>query len=189
LFNTLNAISSLIVTRRPQDAEETVSRLSEFLRASLGADPQGQVTLAGELDTLHAYLDIERVRFGARLRFEVSSEPGLETARVPSFILQPLVENAVKYAVAPSRRGATIRVSAARDAADGLRLVVEDDGEGLPLRDKTVRTGVGLNNVRRRLNVLYESRAEMVAGPAPKGGFRVELALPLIAGGGAGDGT
>ncbi|SFR79972.1 Histidine kinase [Sphingomonas jatrophae] len=177
LFNTLNSISSLIVTKRSEAAEETVARLSEFLRASLAADPQGQVTLQDELETLAAYLDIERVRFGERLRFEVTCPPTLYGAMVPSFILQPLAENAVKYAVGPSRRGATICVEASEEKGR-LRLQVEDDGEGLISQDQRVSTGVGLNNVRRRLNVLYDSRASLESG-STGAGYRVVLRLPL----------
>ncbi|MBE7247834.1 MAG: histidine kinase [Actinomycetospora chiangmaiensis] len=174
LFNTLNAISSLIVTGRAAQADDMLGRLSGFLRASLAGGPNDQIALAEELETLAAYLDIEQVRFGDRLRFEMDCPGECEDALVPGFILQPLVENAVKYAVGPSRNGATIRlgVECGRDA---LRLCVTDDGEGGAAE---AGTGLGLENIRNRLEILYGREAALEAGPTADG-YSAVISLPL----------
>lgn len=176
LFNTLNAISSLIVTRRNDEAEAMMDKLSDFLRATLTADPHRFVTLEDELDTLRAYLDIERVRFGPRLAVEIDCPADLRLALVPSFVLQPLVENAIKYAVAPSRAAVTIRVAADR-AGENLILRVEDEGAVVRAVPES-GAGVGLANVRARLGVLYGERGRLEAGPRDRG-FACALTLPL----------
>jgi sensor histidine kinase YesM len=177
LFNTLNAISSLIVTRRNEEAETMMQKLSEFLRASLGSDPCGVISLDDELETVQAYLDIESVRFGERLAVEVICPPALLDAAVPSFLLQPLAENAVKYAVAPARRTVTVRITAAQDG-DDLVLTVEDDGDAAERVNTRAGSGVGLQNVRRRLEVLYGPRGVLEALPRD-GGFLAIVRLPL----------
>jgi hypothetical protein len=177
LFNTLNAISSLIVTARNREAELMMQRLSEFLRASLASDPDGFASLGDELATVETYLEIERVRFGDRLQVEISCTADLLDALVPSFILQPLVENAVKYAVAPARRPVIVRVEASQ-AGEDLVLRVQDDGEGPDRLQVCAGTGVGLDNVRRRLEVLYAGRGVLQAAPRPRG-FLALVRLPL----------
>jgi signal transduction histidine kinase len=178
LFNTLNAISSLIVTNRNVEAEAMTAKLSDFLRASLASDPQSVITLGEELATVRAYLDIESVRFGARLAVEVACPDDLLDALTPSFVLQPLVENAVKYAAAPARRRVRIEVSAAERDGD-LVLMVEDDGDVRTKNQAAPGTGVGLQNVRKRLEVLYGVRGVIEAGRLPGGGFRAALRFPL----------
>jgi signal transduction histidine kinase len=180
LFNTLNAISSLIVTRRNDEAEAMMEKLSDFLRATLQSDPHGHVTLEEEFDTLTAYLNIERVRFGERLAVEIDCPPALGEALVPGFVLQPLVENAIKYAVAPSRAPVTIRIAA--EARDGdLALKVEDEGALVRLPPKG-GAGVGVANVRARLSVLYGERGVLLAGPQDRGfGCLVRMPLELRA--------
>lgn len=176
LFNTLNAISSLIVTRRNDEAEAMMDKLSDFLRSTLTADPHAFVTLEAELDTLRAYLDIERVRFSQRMAVEIECPAGLRSALVPSFVLQPLVENAIKYAVAPSRAQVTIRVTA-KTAASDLTLYVEDEG-AVVRAVPTGGAGVGLVNVRNRLAALYGDRGGLAAG-ATAGGYGCRVTLPL----------
>lgn len=176
LFNTLNAISSLIVTRRNDEAEAMMEKLSDFLRATLEADPHGVVTLAEELDTLRAYLNIERVRFGSRLAVEIDCPAGLGEAQVPGFVLQPLVENAIKYAVAPSRSPVTIRI-AAEARGEALALKIEDEGASVRSVPKG-GAGVGLANVRARLSVLYGERGVLLAGPQDRG-FGCLIQIPL----------
>lgn len=176
LFNTLNAISSLIVTRENAQAEAMMDKLSDFLRATLADDPHQFVTLEAELDTLRAYLDIERVRFSQRLLVEVECPAALRLALTPSFLLQPLVENAIKHAVAPSRAPVVIRV-AARAVDDDLVLIVEDEGASVRAPPRA-GAGVGLANVRSRLAVLYGERGRLEAGPQA-GGFRCVVSLPL----------
>ncbi|WP_426960041.1 sensor histidine kinase [Muricoccus radiodurans] len=177
LFNTLNALSTLVMTHRNPEAETMIERLSEFLRASLRADPESEVAMDEELETIQAYLDIERVRFGDRLALEVSCPSALLDVLVPSFLLQPLVENAVKYAVAPSRRPVTIRVVAWNDR-EHLAIRVEDDGLLAPSARPKGGTGLGLSNTRRRLMALYGADGTLEAA-ARNPGFTVELRLPI----------
>jgi len=153
LFNTLNAISSLIVTREYATADAMLAKLSEFLRATLSSEPDALLPLEDELATLQHYLEIESVRFGERLAVEFVCPPSLNAALVPSFLLQPLIENAIKYALAPSAVPVTIRVEAAREG-DTLVVTVEDDGNGQE-KDMRPGTGVGIANVRQRLEALY----------------------------------
>lgn len=178
LFNTLNAVSTLVVTGRNAEAEAMIGRLCEFLRVSFAADPNAVTPLAEELATVEAYLEIESVRFGERLQVEVLCPPELETALAPGLILQPLVENAVKYGVATSRRKVKVRVEAAT-AGEDLKLLVEDDGDAANLPADHAGTGVGLENARRRLTALYGERAGLEAGRLPGGGWRTALWLPL----------
>ncbi|WP_182911879.1 sensor histidine kinase [Sphingomonas cavernae] len=182
LFNTLNAISSLVVTRRSAEAEEMLARLSEFLRATLASDPEGPATLEDELATLQTYLEVESIRFGERLAVEFVCPRPLRDALVPGFILQPLVENAIKYAVAPTTRPVTIRVEAVQQDEE-LVVTVEDDGDPLPGKAPSqASTGVGLSNVRQRLEVLFGEAGRLEAFPRERG-FLAMIRLPLAFGG------
>lgn len=179
LFNALNAASSLVVNQRNEDAEAMLAKLTAFLRATLVGDLQDTVTVGQELSTVETYLDIEAVRFGERLHVQVDCPPELEDRRMPGFLLQPLVENAVKYAVAPTRRAVTVRIAFAAQGGD-LVITIEDDGD--PAKAATVGcgTGVGLTNVRQRLAVLYGERGLLSTEPLPQG-FRATVRLPLTA--------
>ena len=130
LFNTLNAISTLILDNENRTANQTVMRLSEFLRYTLDQDPMKKVTLRQEVEAMNLYLTTEKLRFGERLRLEFAIEERALEALVPSLLLQPLIENAVKYAVSPSEQGGTIRVEG-RARGVMLELAVSDDGPGL----------------------------------------------------------
>ena len=178
LFNTLNAISTLVLDGQNRIANLAVSRLSEFLRYTLDQDPMKKVTLRQELDALNLYLGIEKLRFGDRLKLEFDVDERSETALVPSLLLQPLVENAMKYAIAPREEGGSVTVIAGIEG-NALRLAVVDDGPGLPVGGTAGNgRGVGLRNTRERLKVLYGDahRVEIAdAGP----GLRVEMRLPL----------
>ena len=179
LFNTLNAISTLILDNENRIANQMVMRLSEFLRYTLDQDPMKKVTLRQEIEAMNLYLTTEKLRFGERLRLEYAvEEPALE-ALVPSLLLQPLIENAVKYAVAPSERGGTIRVEG-RTRGVMLELAVADDGPGLNHHgtSSVAGCGVGLRNTRERLAVLYEDRHRF-ATLNNQPGLRIELGLPL----------
>lgn len=177
LFNTLNAISSLIVTNNNAEAEATMGRLSAFLRSSLAADPTGLIALEDELDTVDAYLAIEGVRFGARLKVTMTAPPELLDAQVPGFLLQPLVENAMKYAVAPSVAPVALTLTCSQHGHD-LLLTVDDDGQAGEVEVSVGGTGVGLKNVRERLELLYGSRGRLEIGGTTRG-FRAEVRLPL----------
>jgi hypothetical protein len=178
LFNTFNVISSLILDKETELAEEMVLNLSHFFREMLTIDPAADVTLERELELQRLYLDIERVRFPERLHVDVDVPADLMSAQVPSLILQPLIENAVKYGVAPSQGRTTLAITASRD--DGLLfLEVRDDGHPGPRRRPAASTGTGLQNVRSRLETRFGSRHRFDAGPRPEGGFRVRIGLPL----------
>ena len=185
LFNTLNAISSLIVTGRNRDGEAMLSKLCGFLRTALMSDGKGTVPLGEELEMLQTYLEIEAIRFGDRLTVEfVCPDPLLE-APVPSFILQPLVENAVKHAVAPTSRPVIVRVAARSENGD-LLLSVNDTGgpprarAGSTDGSRPHGTGVGLANTRRRLEVLYGQRGRLETMTHDEG-FLAIVRLPVEA--------
>lgn len=182
LFNTLNALSSLILQKDFDRAERMVLSLSNFLRASLEKAPSDKITLAEELGVQRQYLAIEQERFGERLVLAESVAPGLDGALVPGLILQPLIENAVKYGVARTARPVTVEIVAetrgGEDSAERLAVTVADDA--VPDTSSQPQTlGVGLENVRRRLAVIYGSRGVLTYGPRPGGGFAATIELPL----------
>jgi signal transduction histidine kinase len=177
LFNTLNAISAMIVTKRNEEAELMTDKLSSFLRASLASDPTELVPLEQELALMEDYLEIESIRFGERLHVEIDCASNACGVPIPSFLLQPLVENAIKYGVAPSREPVNIRVVGRREGNE-LVVSVEDDGRGSDLAVKTGSTGVGLQNVRRRLSALYGPSASIAAGPRNPG-YAATIRLPV----------
>jgi two-component system, LytTR family, sensor kinase len=177
LFNTLNAISTLILDSQNRTANHAVMRLSEFLRYTLDQDPMKKVTLRQEIEALNLYLNTERLRFAERLRLEYAVEEPALDALVPSLLLQPLIENALKYAISPREEGGSIRIEGrARGAM--LEIAVIDDGPGL--RDGNVAVdgrGVGLRNTRERLAVLYgESHRFTILNSHP--GTRIEIGFP-----------
>ena len=178
LFNTLNAISTLVLDGQGKVANQAIGRLSEFLRYTLDQDPMKRVTLRQELDALGLYLGIEQLRFGERLRLEFEVDDDACNGLVPSLILQPLVENSIKYAVAPREEGGRLRIIAKREG-DRLQLVVADDGPGLPVGVELGEgRGVGFRNTRERLAALYgehQSLAVRFARP----GLRLEITLPF----------
>ena len=185
LFNALNSVSSLVTLERKREAEQMIDRLCEFLRASLESDPMANVELADEIDMIDAYLAIESARFGDRLKVEIEVPDALLGKPVPNFILQPLVENAIKHGVASARGPAGIRV-AAEEAEGGLLLTVENwaeagtgggGGEGSGNGHDDGRKGIGLTNVRQRLAIGYGDAARLDTGPAA-GGWRAAITLP-----------
>jgi two-component system, LytTR family, sensor kinase len=178
LFNTLNAISTLILDNQNRMANQAVARLSEFLRYTLDQDPMKKVTLRQELEALDLYLGTERLRFAERLRLEYAIEEPAMNALVPSLLLQPLIENALKYAVSSREQGGLVRIEG-RTHEGWLELAVVDDGPGLREGAPTTeRRGVGLRNTSERLAVLYgDNRRFSVSNANP--GLRVEMALPL----------
>jgi two-component system LytT family sensor kinase len=181
LFNTLNSLSSLIMTGRAEKAEEMVLALSTFFRTSLSVDPSADVTLAEEIDLQRLYLDIETVRFPSRLKVEIDIPEELKSARLPALILQPLVENAIKYGVSPTREKVTLRIAAANLGDGRFSITVTNTGHAgaHPERDALESTGVGLTNVCQRLSVRFGAQAKCEFGPLPKGGYQVHLTLPL----------
>jgi LytS/YehU family sensor histidine kinase len=179
LFNTLNSLSSLIMARREDEAERMILSLSNFFRSTLAVDPTADVSLAEELRFQMLYLDIEMARFPNRLRVETDIPPGLESARLPALLLQPIVENAIKYGVARAKEVVTVAIRATEEAGR-LNLVIENDGTAADPGDRKHGTGVGLQNVCQRLGARFGAAAECRHGPREKGGYRVSLTMPLV---------
>ncbi|HEY1606861.1 MAG TPA: histidine kinase [Allosphingosinicella sp.] len=180
LFNTLNSISTLVLLKQTEQANAMLSRLSSFLRYTLINEPTAQVTIAQEVETLKLYLEIEKMRFEDRLRPDFDIDPMVERGRLPSLLLQPLVENAIKYAVTPQEQGADICV-AARLAGDRVQITVSDTGPGLrggKVRP-TLSTGVGLANIRERLAQAYGPDQRFETRSIPGGGFAVDIEIPF----------
>uniref|UniRef100_UPI00384EB969 sensor histidine kinase n=1 Tax=Novosphingobium percolationis TaxID=2871811 RepID=UPI00384EB969 len=177
LFNTLNSLSALVMVGRSEQAERMIQTISSFYRHSLASDPTSDVPLSDEIALQRHYLEIEAVRFPERLRTEFDVPDALLTACVPGMILQPLVENSIKYAVSASTRPVTIRI-AAREAEGLLVLTVADDGPGKV--GESGSTGIGLGNVRQRLAARFGDRASVESGALPAGGYATVLTLPVI---------
>ena len=179
LFNTLNSISTLVLLKQTEQANAMLSRLSSFLRYTLINEPTAQVTIAQEVETLKLYLEIEKMRFEDRLRPCFDIDPAASKARLPSLLLQPLVENAIKYAVTPQEAGADIAV-AARRVADKVVITVADTGPGA--EDVWVKaqqsTGVGLANIRDRLSQAYGAGHRFETVSNNQGGFSVTIEIP-----------
>jgi signal transduction histidine kinase len=180
LFNTLNSLSSLILSQRTDRAERMIMNLSTFFRTTLSADPTADVSLEEEIKLQRLYLDIEQMRFPERLKVEIDIPEDLKTVRVPVLILQPIVENAIKYGVARSRRAVTLRIQAYEEAGK-LHMKVKDDGDAPPPDSGDCgSTGVGLRNVCDRLIARYGVQAGCFHGGDPAGGFTVHVIMPVI---------
>ncbi|EJU10790.1 histidine kinase internal region [Sphingomonas sp. LH128] len=191
LFNTLNSISTLVLLKQTEPANAMLSRLSSFLRYTLINKPSARVTVEQEVETLQLYLDIERMRFEERLRTTFTIDPATEAGLLPSLLLQPLVENAIKYAVSQQEAGAEITV-ATQLIGPMLRITVSDTGPGLqsPTTDnrlsgmtydggEPVSTGVGLSNIRDRLSQAYGENHRFETIEPLEGGFAVVIELPF----------
>lgn len=179
LFNTLNSISTLVLLKQTEQANAMLSRLSSFLRFTLINETTAKVTLASEVETLKLYLDIEKMRFEERLRTEFDVEDAVKDALVPSLLLQPLVENAIKYAVTPQEDGADIAINARR-VGDRVRIIVSDSGPGLQasIPDPKLSTGVGMANTRERLLQAYGDEQRFDSYTRSGGGFEVVIEFP-----------
>ena len=177
LFNTLNSLSSLVLAERKADAEAMIMNLSAFLRTNLTADPETLVGLSDEIALQRLYLAIEQARFPDRLRVDEYVPPELEHALVPVLILQPIIENAIKYGVSPARIPIAIRLDASAELGQLIVTVSNTIDASGPV--PPAGTGLGLNNVRDRLITRYGARAGCEWGPNDAGGFSVTLWLPL----------
>ncbi|MDQ0248067.1 sensor histidine kinase YesM [Sphingomonas kyeonggiensis] len=180
LFNTLNSISTLVLLKQTERANIMLSRLSSFLRYTLANEPTAHVTLQQEAETLKLYLEIEKMRFDERLRTHFEIDERVTKARLPSLLLQPLVENAIKYAVTPQEEGADITVSA-RLAGERVQIAVSDTGPGLieVKQRPTLSTGVGLANIKERLAQAYGPDHRFETRSDPGKGFSVEIEIPF----------
>lgn len=174
LFNSLNSVSALILDRKYSDAETMVTGLSRFLRMGLAAEPGEKVPLSREIELQRAYLEIERLRF-SDLSVTIALPADLEPALVPSLILQPIVENAVKHGVAGSPQPVGISIEASEQAGR-LKLVVTNDGAAV---SAAKGNGIGLLNVSERLRLLYGGEAELVHGRLQAGAYSVQILMPL----------
>lgn len=176
LFNSLNSLSALVMTGKAERAEAMIQTLSNFYRHSLAEDTTSDVDLADEFALQQHYLAIEAIRFPERLKTQFELPQALETVRIPGMILQPLVENSVKYAVAPLTRPVLIHIAAHEDAGD-LVITVTDDGPGV--HDLAGHGfGIGLANVRDRLKARYGGAARITAGPI-ENGYRTQIRIPM----------
>lgn len=182
LFNTLNSISALIKTQRADQAREMVSQLSEFMRYTLNQDQIMTTNLAEELEILHVYLEIERVRYGDRLQTEFQVNPDTHGALIPSMILQPLFENTIKYVISGTKSGGRVRLIT-QTAEGKLHITVEDTGHP-DIKDvrklaASLKKGIGLQNTEDRLKAHYTDKAEMKLGVSDLGGLKIELIMPF----------
>lgn len=195
LFNTLNSISTLVLLKQTAPANAMLTKLSSFLRHTLVSEPGGTVTVAQEVETLELYLGIERMRFEERLQTEFRVDPPADKAQIPSMLLQPLVENAIKYGVTPQEDGATISL-VAQVVGPRLRVTISDTGpgvrrggsgggsEGLGIAldghgNRYTSTGVGLANIRDRLAQAYGEEHRFEIRSPESGGFSVMIELPF----------
>jgi hypothetical protein len=174
LFNSLNAVVSLIREGRSSDAIEVTVELGDLLRRVLDEQGRQLVPLFEELDFLGKYLDIQKVRFGDRLDVKIVKSPELAMARVPALLLQPLAENAIKHGIGRRVEGGTLDIKVDREK-DRLAIRVENDGPPLPA---TIEDGIGLANVRARLHSLYGKEAALDIGEGAPGKVLVTVSLP-----------
>ncbi|MBX7541545.1 histidine kinase [Qipengyuania sp. GH29] len=177
LFNTLNSLSALVMTGKDDRAEQMIQSLSRFYRHSLADDSTGDVSLEDEIDLQEHYLEIEAVRFPERLKVRVDLPSDLAQLKVPGMILQPLVENSVKYGVSASNSPVTISI-VAREEYGRLVLRVSDNGPGLP-SGHSGGFGIGLANVRDRIEARFGKEATITSGPSLEG-YETELRIPMV---------
>jgi len=175
LFNTLNSIAALGLDGKPKAAEEMIRRLSDFLRSALAVGDNDDVPLLVELQQQQNYLDVETIRFPDRMNVKLFAPPEIRDALVPSLILQPLIENAIRHGVAKSSTLTTITVNA-RANGDSLYISVTNNGAHAPAEGGL---GVGLRNVSARLEARFGSAGGLTANAKPGGGFCAEIHLPL----------
>lgn len=179
LFNTLNAISTLILVKENDLANQMMAKLSHFLRFSLDNEPIKKIPLWKEIEALMLYLDIEKVRFEERLQVRIELDELAEQALVPSLILQPLIENSIKYAIAKMETGGEVVVQA-QVLNDQLVLVVSDNGPATPAAPNQLLKGggVGLANTQDRLEALYGRNYSFTLSPNEPNGLRIEIRFP-----------
>jgi two-component system, LytTR family, sensor kinase len=178
LFNALNAISTLVVDNRSTEAAAMIARLGDLLRDTLALPGGNEIPLGSEIELIQRYVDIEQVRLGDRLHVDVSIDDDAWRAHVPSLLLQPIVENAIRHAIAPRAAGGRVEVKARRDG-DRLHLSVEDDGPGLNGGSASNGKGIGLSNTRDRLKYLYGDNQRFTIDRGALGGTRVSFDLPF----------
>ena len=178
MFNTLHSITGLVRDRENEAAVNMIVGLSEFLRRGLEDSHRSQVSLGEELEYLQRYLELQKLRFGDRLQVIIDVPPDLSEARVPSLLLQPLVENAIKHGIAKRAAGGTIRISGVRMYGT-LSLCIYNDAPDSPFDWIAPRTGVGLSNLRARLTILHGDATQLELKPTDTGGVEVTVQMPF----------
>ena len=178
LFNTLNAIAGLVRENRNDSAVSMIAALSDFLRRVVADSGRQEVPLAEELEFTQKYLDIQKVRFAERLEFSMDVPPDLLSAQVPSLLLQPMVENAVKHGIAKRVHGGAIRIAASRSNGR-LTLRVYNDGPSLPAGWENGQSGIGMSNTRTRLRGLYGDAFDLSMRNQEPGGVEVSVSVPF----------
>lgn len=178
MYNTLNAIAGLVRSRSNDSAVGMIVGLSEFMRRATEDSHRLQVTLAEEVEYLQRYLDIQKMRLGDRLRASVEIPTSLLDAQVPNLLLQPLVENAIKHGIAKRGTGGSVHVSG-KGEGERLFLRVYNDGPDYAIDWQAIRTGVGIGNLRTRLQILYGNESRLEMRPTDAGGVEVLVVLPL----------
>lgn len=177
LFNTLNAISTLVVEGQNSAAARMIARLSDFLRLSLDTSETPEISVAEELEFVRRYLEIEQVRFGDRLRVAIEAPADAMQGLVPALVLQPLVENAVKHGVLPREQGGSVTVTITKNNG-ALQICVTDDGPGLP-KGAALARAVGLSNTAARLAELYGDKSSFSLDSSPNGGVTAMMEIPF----------
>jgi two-component system LytT family sensor kinase len=178
MFNTLHSITGLVRDQENEAAVSMIVGLSEFLRRGLEDSHRSQVSLAEEIEYLQRYLELQKLRFGERLQVTIDIPPELSAARVPSLLLQSLVENAIKHGIAKRVAGGTVRVTGVR-ANGKLSLCIYNDAPDSPVDWGARRTGVGLSNLRSRLKILHGDATQLELTPSDAGGIEVIVRLPF----------
>ncbi len=182
LFNTLNAINSLVGTENPKRAQKMVVQLSQFLRYSLDNNPEMKIPLEREVEALLLYLEIEKTRFAERLQLNFSIDDDTKAALIPSLLLQPLIENSMKYAIAKSEEGGEIRLRA-HTSGDLLVLTLSDTGTGSRIQSSKIQSsagrGIGLRNTVDRLKAFYGKEFHFDLTPSSRGGLKTVIQIPL----------
>jgi two-component system, LytTR family, sensor kinase len=177
LFNTLNSLSSLVIKGDNARAEEMIQSLSGFYRTSLSSDPLDDVSLIEEVELQQRYLEIEAVRYPERLRVVIDIPKDVENTKVPGMILQPLVENAIKYGVSRTNRPVTVKIAAQR-VGNAVQISVTDDGDTIAAKGRGHDgIGIGLANVRDRIEARYGERGHLLSGRQGKGGFAATITI------------
>lgn len=180
LFNTLNAITTLVELGRQKQAAEMLRHLNAILKSTLQRDTPEKVPLSQELEIVESYLAIEQVRFADRLRLDIRVDPAALDGLVPCFLLQPIVENAIRHGIAHCENDGVLEASAVRDGSS-LRLLVRDTGPGAG-KVLPSGSGIGLRNTRERLTHFYRNNFFMKAEPLASGGFQVAITIPYESG-------
>jgi two-component system, LytTR family, sensor histidine kinase AlgZ len=176
IFNCLNSISAL-TSSDPATAREMCIRLGEFLRKTLGLGERSSIPLREELELVHAYVSVEQIRFGSRLKFEEATDPGALEQEIPPLLLQPLIENAIRHGIATMAEGGRIRLEIKNGETGDLGINIENNFD--PEAPRRVGANIGLKNVRQRVDATYGSRSRFDVS-SETGRFRVAIQLPAL---------